>query len=146
MQSRLGAPSEHQTSDASIGYPLGLTGERFISFARNTINRGLRKNTIYGRRKNTIHGPLNILIHNKYKSRNTAISANTIHGPAKTLLKNPQVYTQITYNFLTSFRLIRFAFLDFFSISHPYPSLYRHFKLQRNYKIAIRRWDVGKEV
>ena len=33
--------SEYQTSDASIGYTPGLTGERFISFARNTINRGI---------------------------------------------------------------------------------------------------------
>ena len=121
MQSHLGAPSEHQTSDASIGYPPGLTRERFISFTRNTINRSFHKNTIHGRRKNTIHDPLNILIHNKCKSRNTAISANTIHDPVKTLFKNPQVYTRITYNFLTSFRLIRFAFLDFYYFSHPTP-------------------------
>ena len=38
-RSRLG--TEHQTSDASIGYPPGLTGERFISSARNTVNRGI---------------------------------------------------------------------------------------------------------
>ena len=33
--------SEYQTSDASIVYPPGLTRERFISFARNTVNRGI---------------------------------------------------------------------------------------------------------
>ena len=33
--------SEYQTSDTSIGNPPGLTGERFISFARNTVNRGI---------------------------------------------------------------------------------------------------------
>ena len=38
-RNRLG--TEHQTSDASIGYPPGLTGERFISFARNTIKHGI---------------------------------------------------------------------------------------------------------
>jgi hypothetical protein len=27
-------------SDASVGYPSGLTRERLISFARNIINRG----------------------------------------------------------------------------------------------------------
>ena len=42
--------SEHQTSDASIGYPPGLTRERFISFARNTINRGILQKH-YSRRK-----------------------------------------------------------------------------------------------
>ena len=31
--------SKYQTSDTSIGYPPGLTRERFISFARNTVNR-----------------------------------------------------------------------------------------------------------
>ena len=33
--------SEYQTNDTSIGYPPGLTRERFISFARNTVNRGI---------------------------------------------------------------------------------------------------------
>ena len=42
----LGVPAEHQTSDASIGYPPGLAREQFISFAKNTENRGIRKNTI----------------------------------------------------------------------------------------------------
>ena len=35
--------SEYQTSDTSIGYPPGLTRERFISFARNTVNRGIQQ-------------------------------------------------------------------------------------------------------
>jgi len=48
MQSRLGAPSEHQTSDASTGYPPGLTGERLISFARNTISRTFAKTLFTG--------------------------------------------------------------------------------------------------
>ena len=39
--------------DTSIGYPPGLTGERFISFARNTINREIRKNTIHGKKTKT---------------------------------------------------------------------------------------------
>ena len=33
--------SEYQTSDTSIGYPPGLTRERLISFAKNTVNRGI---------------------------------------------------------------------------------------------------------
>jgi hypothetical protein len=33
--------SEYQTSDTSIGRPPGTTRERFISFARNTVNRGI---------------------------------------------------------------------------------------------------------
>jgi hypothetical protein len=40
-QGRNRLETEHQTSDASIGYPPGLTGERFISSARNTVNRGI---------------------------------------------------------------------------------------------------------
>ena len=33
--------SEYQKYDTSIGYLPGLTRERFISFARNTVNRGI---------------------------------------------------------------------------------------------------------
>jgi len=42
-----GLSREYHTCDTSVGYPPGLTRERFISFARNTINRGIRKNTIH---------------------------------------------------------------------------------------------------
>ena len=38
-----GLNSEYQKYDTSIGYPPGLTRERFISFARNTVNRGIQQ-------------------------------------------------------------------------------------------------------
>jgi hypothetical protein len=43
--------------DTSIGYPPGLTRERFISFARNTINRGILQKHYSPRkgRNSTIH-------------------------------------------------------------------------------------------
>ena len=75
-------------------------------FCQKYYKPRLRKNTIHGRRKNTIHGPPNILIHKYAKTE--------IPRSPQTLLKNPQVYTRITYNFLTTFRLIRFVFLDFY--------------------------------
>ena len=50
-RNRLG--TEHQTSDASIGYPPGLTGARFISFAINTINSSiLQKHYSWGKDEN----------------------------------------------------------------------------------------------
>ena len=33
--------SEYQTSDNSIGRPPGTIREQFISFAKNTVNRGI---------------------------------------------------------------------------------------------------------
>ena len=38
-----GLNSEYQKYDTSIGYPPGLTRERFLSFARNTGNRGIQQ-------------------------------------------------------------------------------------------------------
>ena len=112
MQSRLGAPSEHQTSDASIGYPPGLTGERLISFAINSISCIFAKTLFTGGAKHYSLDLQFISFTNK-QNRNTANFANTIHWPAKTLFKNPQVYTRNTYDFLTTFRLIRFTVFGF---------------------------------
>jgi hypothetical protein len=71
--------SEHQTSDASIGYPPGLTRERLIFFTRNTVNRGfsqklyLRRN----RRNSTIHDSQLFCFTNVQKYRN--FHKNTIY-------------------------------------------------------------------
>ena len=120
MQSRLGAASEHQTSNAPIGYPPALTRERYISFARNTINRTFAKTLFTGGAKN-YSLDLQLISFTNKQNRNTVIFANTIHRPAKTLFKNPQIYTRITYNFLTAFRLIRFTVFGFliFSLTLP---------------------------
>ena len=120
MQSRLGVPSEHQTSDASTGHPPGLTGERFISFAKNTINHTFAKTLFTGGVKH-YSLDLQLISFTNKQNRNTVNFANTIHGPAKTIFKNPQVYTQNTYDFLTTFRLIRFTVFGFLLIFSPLP-------------------------
>ena len=97
--STLGAPAEHQTSDASIGYPPGLTGERLISFARNTISRTFAKTLFTGGAKH-YSLVLQLISFTNKQNRNTVNFANTIHGPAKTLFKNPKDYTRNTYDFL----------------------------------------------
>jgi hypothetical protein len=38
-------------SDASVGYPPGLTRERLISFAKNTVNRGFSQKTLFTEKK-----------------------------------------------------------------------------------------------
>jgi hypothetical protein len=43
--------SEHQTSDISVGYPPGLTIERLISIARNTVNRDFSQKHYSPRKK-----------------------------------------------------------------------------------------------
>ena len=38
---------QYQTDGTSIGYPPGLTRERFISLARNIVNRGIFSKTLF---------------------------------------------------------------------------------------------------
>ena len=65
--------SEYQTSDTSIGYPPGLTRERFISFARNTVNRGIMQ-----KHENREKDKISIFTTRSYSNRNTATFANII--------------------------------------------------------------------
>jgi hypothetical protein len=46
--------SEHQTSDASIGYSPGLIRERLIFFVRNTVKHGFSQKNINHREKDEI--------------------------------------------------------------------------------------------
>jgi hypothetical protein len=79
--------SEHQTSDASIGYPPELTRERFISLVKNTINHGVLKKILSTRRRDNIIHDSQLFYFTR--CRNTVnfikilftIPANTIHQP-----------------------------------------------------------------
>ena len=77
---KTGSSREYHTCDTSVGYPPGLIGERFISFARNTINRGIRKNTIH----------VNTLFTQKHYSRKYTIHVKTLfpQKPQKLISRN----------------------------------------------------------
>jgi hypothetical protein len=73
--------SEYQTSDTSIGYPPGLTRERFISFARNTVNRGIMQKHETEKRtkpRNREKDKISIFTTRSYSNRNTATFANIL--------------------------------------------------------------------
>ena len=89
---------------ASIGYPPGLTRERFISFARNTINRGiLQKHYSWGKRQKPVNTNFRLLSFTNKQNWNTVKFGKTLFTDLVNLLiNNRQDYTPTLYNFLFS--------------------------------------------
>ena len=90
--------------DTSIGYPPGLTRERFISFARNTINRGILQKHYSPRkgRNSTIHQTFG---HSVSSTSKTEIPRNSV----KHYSPIPWIY------FSTTRKIIRQLRITFFS-------------------------------
>ena len=119
--STLGAPAEHQTSDASIGYPPGLTGERLISFARNTISRTFAKTLFTGGAKHYSLVLQLISFTKKAKPKYRKLRKHYSRARKNTIKKTRKIIREIRTTF---FKLSDWSDLRFWisnQFSHPTP-------------------------
>ena len=133
MQSRLGAPSEHQTSDASIGYPPGLTVERLISFARNNISRTFAKTLFTGGAKHYSLVLQLISFTKKTKPKYRKLRKHYSRARKNTIQKPERLYAKYVRLSLR-FQIDQIYVFGFLPISHPYPSFYSLQKLSNIYQ------------
>ena len=88
--------------DTSIGYPPGLTRERFISFARNTINRGILQKHYSPRkgRNSTIHQTFGHSVSSRSK---TEIPRNSVkhYSPKSREHYSPTARLYVNYVYLS---------------------------------------------
>jgi hypothetical protein len=123
---KIDSSREYHTCDTSVGYPPGLTRERFISFARNTINRGIRKNTIHANtlftQKHYYRKTLFPQNPQKLISRN---AKNLIHEISRIHYSREDTRKRISTD-CTIRSVLRFG--NWQTFSYPYPSIYRLWK------------------